>query len=300
MPIARRIAALLLVLAVGLASCTSTDEPGGSAPPSGAPQGSYDVGGHRLYLDCRGHRADGTPLVVIESGVGPSSWDSVQGPLADAAEVCTYDRANVGASDTVTGQRTAKAAADDLHALLAAAKLKPPYVIVAHSFGPMIATVFNDDHPGEVVGLVLVDPRGPDVTRDQHAALPPKRPQESSAIATARRAFVHAVFDANDENMRFGPSEQQARQVLDQPGPAFGDMPVIVLHATGTQASLPRLPRNLGDLWWQIWSEGQQRYADESTNGEVRVVAGSGHSIQDDKPHAVIAAVKDVLGRVLG
>ena len=34
----------------------------------------------------------------------------------------------------------------------------PPYVVVGHSWGGLIATVFAAEHSDEVVGLVLVDP----------------------------------------------------------------------------------------------------------------------------------------------
>ena len=46
---------------------------------------------------------------------------------------------------------------DDLVALLKAADIPGPYVLVAHSFGGTIARVFAGEHPDEVKGIVFVD-----------------------------------------------------------------------------------------------------------------------------------------------
>ena len=46
----------------------------------------------------------------------------------------------------------------DLRALLAAGGVLPPYVLVGHSFGGLVARLFASTVPDEdVVGLVLVD-----------------------------------------------------------------------------------------------------------------------------------------------
>lgn len=47
--------------------------------------------------------------------------------------------------------------AGELDALLAAKGIESPYVLVAHSFGGMVARAFTIAHPDEVTGMVLVD-----------------------------------------------------------------------------------------------------------------------------------------------
>jgi len=44
-----------------------------------------------------------------------------------------------------------------LHSLLAKAGVLPPYVIVGHSYGGMLARGYSTDYPSEVVGMVFVD-----------------------------------------------------------------------------------------------------------------------------------------------
>src|SRR6185369_150774 len=50
----------------------------------------------------------------------------------------------------------------DLHALLAAAGEKPPYVMVGASAGGLYVRLYQLDYPSEVIGLVLVDPAAED------------------------------------------------------------------------------------------------------------------------------------------
>jgi pimeloyl-ACP methyl ester carboxylesterase len=45
-----------------------------------------------------------------------------------------------------------------MRALLTAAREPGPYVLVAHSWGGLIARLFASQYPNEVAGLVLVDP----------------------------------------------------------------------------------------------------------------------------------------------
>ncbi len=88
-------------------------------------EGRFDVGGHRLYMECRGK---GSPTVVYlhgsvkERGVdGHEHAARLPAPLDDRRRVCVYDRANVWRSDSVRGPLTGKDSARDLHALLAVA-----------------------------------------------------------------------------------------------------------------------------------------------------------------------------------
>lgn len=45
----------------------------------------------------------------------------------------------------------------DLHALLAAARVSEPIVLVGHSAGGLAARLFAATYPDEVAGIVLVD-----------------------------------------------------------------------------------------------------------------------------------------------
>jgi pimeloyl-ACP methyl ester carboxylesterase len=132
--------------------------------------GLVDIGGGRkLYLECRGQ---GSPTVVLVGGLRASTEDwSMTGTSAPAVfpavakftKVCAYDRPgtpvgeNPSRSDPVPQPTTAGDAVADLHALLGAAGGSAPYVLVAHSYGGLIARLYAATYPDDVAGLVLVD-----------------------------------------------------------------------------------------------------------------------------------------------
>src|SRR3954471_2514502 len=120
------------------------------------------IGERALNLDCMG---DGSPTIVFESGYGQPgySWVLVQQEIAKTNRACWYDRAGNGWSDGAEGQRWSDSVATDLHRLLGAARLAPPYILVGHSLGAFHVRVFNARWPDEVAGLVLVDPSNEDV-----------------------------------------------------------------------------------------------------------------------------------------
>jgi pimeloyl-ACP methyl ester carboxylesterase len=166
---------LATTLAV-LAGCGQTGDPSTSvptesslAPPASSPtaepgdgaiHGTYEVGGHELFMDCTGA---GSPTVVMlhgiiwESGLGGDSiaWDATREALP--TRTCAYDRRNVGLSEQVPGRSTAIDAVEDLHGLLQAAGVDPPYVLAGHSFGGLLSLLYAGTYPTEVAGIVLVD-----------------------------------------------------------------------------------------------------------------------------------------------
>ena len=119
--------------------------------------------GRSLNLYCLG---EGSPVVVFEGGLTEptNTWGLVQPHVGAETTACSYDRAGVGYSDEISRPATAQNMVDDLHRLLTAAKLRPPYIMVGASSGALNARLFAYTYPGEVVGLVLVDPSHEDQT----------------------------------------------------------------------------------------------------------------------------------------
>ena len=140
--------------------------------------GSIDIGnGRQLYLECHGK---GSPTVILESGYhnssDPWSYSDAAAPavgpavlpaLAGDQRVCAYDRPGTlrypeppsisDRSSPAPMPRTAHDVVDDLHALLAAARVPGPYILVGHSLGGVFARLYAQTHPDEVRAVVFVD-----------------------------------------------------------------------------------------------------------------------------------------------
>lgn len=126
-------------------------------PPPGR---LVELGGHRLHLLESG---SGSPTIVLEAGLMSTilSWSDLQRALAPSHHVVSYDRAGLGWSDLGPMPRTADRIVDDLHRLLNRAAIPPPYILVGHSFGGLTMPLFAARFPGEIAGMVLVDPVAP-------------------------------------------------------------------------------------------------------------------------------------------
>jgi pimeloyl-ACP methyl ester carboxylesterase len=95
------------------------------------------------------------------SGGGSQNAGEVPALLDDRFQVCVYDRANVGLSDSVEGPLTGRTSVRDLAVLLEKAGVVGPYVLVGGSFGGLLAYMYAVMHPQDVVGMVLLDPNLP-------------------------------------------------------------------------------------------------------------------------------------------
>jgi pimeloyl-ACP methyl ester carboxylesterase len=135
-------------------------------PPPGE---LIDVGGHRLHIHSQG---SGGPAVIIDAGLSAASWEceSFAGRIAGFTQVCTYDRAGYGWSDPGPRPRTSQQVVAELRALLQRAQIKPPYILVGHSWGGLNVRLYASQYPNEVVGLVLLDAVNLDLLPETHRA----------------------------------------------------------------------------------------------------------------------------------
>ncbi len=172
-------AILLLVL---LTACSGSDPDTTDAPSTATPEaspthatsgvpvdepsidGQFAVAsnGRELALVCWG---TGSPTVLLETGgTNIEEWtgSGVVDELASFTRVCTYDRAGTGNSDPAPHRRRdADDVVTDAQALLAAAQVDGPLVLVGRSFGGMIVTHYTEVMPENVIGVVVLDTPAP-------------------------------------------------------------------------------------------------------------------------------------------
>ncbi len=284
--------------------------------------------GRALNLRCTG---SGAQTVMLEAGGNADSttWFRVQSLLSAGARVCSYDRAGYGFSDEGPMPRSLQADVDDLHALIQAARLKTPLLLVGHSLGSNIVRSYAQQHRHDVAGLVLVDPP----EQGAQAGMPEQWQRDDEASRAQRNAFLDACMQAAAAGtlaaadgplkgcLRAPPAWQSPavaaatrayklkpsywktlRSELDEnvaifaaPVPAdstFGAMPVVVLTAAEDYAGVPDEVRK---VLTDAREQTRQRLVATSTRGRRIDVAGASHDIQLDQPQAVVDAVLGVI-----
>jgi len=271
----------------------------------------FDVGGYKLHIYCTG---EGSPTVILDSGLGDSyvSWLGVQPQIAKFTRVCSYDRAGLGYSDPSPRPRTSKVIAEELHALLQAARIAPPYVLVGHSMGGYNVRLYTSQYRSEIVGMVLVDASHP----DQENRFPPALRsmeanwQREAGFLTYTTPFgiprllglcdedpVRRAADCNSQSARESLKEMKAFAQSAAETAAtgsLGDLPLAVLSHDPDKPS-SELPANLAKPTNEAWEKMQEELAHLSSRGTQTIARNSAHYIQIDRPDLVVEAVHTVL-----
>lgn len=151
---------VLLVLSAGLAAGVLYQRIGGQRDQrlyAGPGRWVTIGGGSRLYVLEAG---SGEPTVVFESGIGATNlnWRHIQDSVAQFTGTASYDRGGLGWSSPCRTARTPSNIAAELRKMLESGGIKPPYILVGHSFGGLVMRRYALDYPQGVAGLVLLDP----------------------------------------------------------------------------------------------------------------------------------------------
>ena len=275
----------------------------------------------------------GSPTVVLEAGLGDQirAWAFVQPKISARTRTCSYDRAGLGFSDPSGRPGTSANAVADLHNLISAASIKPPYILVGHSLGGMYVRLYADRYPADVAGLVLVDPVSEEQGRRFSQLDITTKALNAKYVEWLRTDCIPAAtqgFDASsplyrrcvgEPDSRFSPAFNEALAANGSTAVHFqtvwsewvnvfttssdevraakrtyGDMPLIVL-SRAPFALQPGETQEMRDAKNRLWMELHDDLARLSTRGVNQVVPGAGHYIQFDQPDAVVRAVVEVL-----
>jgi hypothetical protein len=251
------------------ASSPSAAEASPTASPSLVQAGSVEIGdGRSLYRVCRG---EGSPTIILNSGDGSdaSEWDPVIMQLAEVTKVCAYDRGGLGHSDPVTGCRHLTDLTGDMAEMLEAAEIPGPYVVVGSSGGGYITAGFAEEHPDDVVGIVLLDVFRP------YTDPPPELIAETACDSPT-----------NDERRDYLAVEHEAWDARTE----IGDIPVTVMTVEYEN------PENLDE---EENIEGQQGWFVLSPQAK-QVVAHTAHYIAGEDPELVVDEITKVVEAARG
>ena len=272
-----------------------------------------EVDGRSLFLQCRG---SGSPAVILQSGFGnagdiwsltDTSAPAVFPALAESNRVCVYDRpgsmitttdaggkvtladsALRGRSDPATMPRDPAEVVTELHDLLAAADVQGPFVLVGHSLGGALDVLYARTYPDEVSGLVVVD-----------SPLPPNRdlvdPEtwRSVQVMGLDQSLVPGYqLESYDLGRLF--------EEIDTAG-ALPDIPVVVVRRGAPSMGGDPIPEGLPITQAEVdalgaaqW-DGQAAWAAGVPGAVLITVPDTTHYIQNQRPEAVVAAVRQAI-----
>ena len=241
-----------------------------------------------------GQEDRGNPVVFL-AGLGSSvlafAW--IMRIVAKEARVVAFDRPGLGWSGRARGDLDALTSAKILAATLDAIGVRTPVILVAHSYGGVVARVFAATFPHCVAGLVLLDSahedqlerfpslvgfvaklmmfqnsimkwrarlalmRVPGALRGQGYGLPDDVQREFYALLATTQHRTAAAREA----AAWPASRIAARQSRD-----FGHLPLVALVAD-------QWPKAMLPTWFEL----QNEIASWSSAGQVRIVEGANH-----------------------
>lgn len=272
---------VLAVLLTGCSGGSGGPAPGTAPPPSGSSgtaaagkvDAKFDVGGYRLHLLCQG---TGSPTVVFFDGLGGGSpyrvMDGLGSRLTDRHRFCVYDRVNTGLSDTQKAMHTGADSVRDLHALLAAADIRGPYLLLGWSWGGLLASMYAGTHPDDVVGVLLLDASLP--TDDEIEALLP----------AAELERLKTEWNGVEQEDLYRTLAEAKRAVRSIP-----DVPVTYLAAE-PPAPVTELDRKMQALR----AVKQAEFVAQFARGRL-VQVQSAHDIAAEKPEVVVAELQRIV-----
>lgn len=299
-------------------------------PPPGRLIG---VGDTMLHADVAG----AGPPVIFEAGIAATSlsWRLIQPEVATFAQTVSYDRAGLGWSDSSRKPREIWQMVEELRTMLDRVQVTTPRVMVAHSYGGLVALGYAARYPVELAGLVLLDPVGVDEwahpsrfhLRSLRRGILLARCGEVlsrlgvvrftlNRLARGSRRMPKLVARATSGRGGAAFTERMVGQIQKLPQEVW---PMIQAHWCDPKCFramaryLQALPENAAAVLKDFGATNvplivlsaadaspaqradHQRIARLSSHGSVEIIQGTGHWIQLDRPDAVIAAIRKVL-----
>lgn len=277
-----------LILAMGAtvlaltASCTLPIATAATPAPAATPD-LLRVGGYGVQVSTLG---TGPYTVIFESGFGRdlNVWRNVAPAIAKSNKVVTYSRAGHGRSEARPGTPSLASRTDQLEQLVATAGLTPPFILVGHSYGGFLIRSYAARHPGQVAGMVFVDPSDEHQNQELRKLDPAGVDSDTRLLAQfmppklqPELGQVQAILDSGK---------------LDLVGP-LPDVPVAVLTSVQRRAKPELFLETPAAV--EVWRDLHARFFRTFTSGAHVVAPHSGHNIHQEEPQLVIDAVEQVI-----
>jgi pimeloyl-ACP methyl ester carboxylesterase len=253
------------------------------APAASVMQEAVDTmirtSGHDLHFVL--YRGKLPVTILLEAGGGSdlTSWARVPETLAHqtGATVVAYDRAGLGSSEPGSTESRPEDEIRHLHAALRDLKVPKTTVLVAHSYGAMLALLNAGRNPENVAGLVLVDPM-------------------NSRFIEATGDFIYSTVPKIER-----PSNNRERTVVRMVA-TFPGL-IAAVHRLEPGLRQPMIVITAGKPWWgkpdidRAWRVSHEALVARKQQRSLVVAEASDHAVPEEQPDVIVTAVRELLER---
>lgn len=246
----------------------------------------------------------GKPVIVFENGLASSfgSWDAVAEEISKTNAVFRYNRPRIGESENDSLPPTTAHIVDNLRKMLLQKGLKPPYLLVSHSFGGAYIRSFASSYPNEIAGLIFIDPidftKKGDMGDLPYLEIGLNQHQIDSIFGQPYKNFIEKLYT---EMPGYYVEEVKISRQLTKTDFAecdrnpLPDVPVHFIQAGGFSNSEPPTIYDR-ERMWRINSNIQMKRWLELLYplkyGKLFYCSNSSHFVQTDEPDLVISSIK--------
>ncbi len=244
------------------------------------------------------------PVIVFENGMADTyeRWKTVINEVSKTNTVFAYNRPRIGESEDDNLPPTTEHIVNNLKEMLLEKGLKPPYLLVSHSFGGAYIRSFASYYPNDIAGLIFIDPI--DFTKKKGMGDLPyleiglTQHQIDSIFGQPYKNFIENLYA---EMPKYYVEEVKISRLLTKTDFAecdrnpLPDVPVHFIKAGGFSNTEPTTIFDREKMW-RINSNIQiKRWLEllyPLKYGKFFYCSDSSHFVQTDEPDLVIYSIK--------
>lgn len=252
------------------------------------PYSYVTIDGNKLAYSCNG---TGDRTVLLIEGMGLDAHKSFKNIYhkyqAPGYQICMYDRAGVGASSFAKPRvRSVKELADELNAV-AEANQWHHLILVAHSFGGLVARAYTHHYPGNVDGILFADSAHEHWYHDMKLSM-----------STAGWKTMENIIEWEKQQHSH---EDLLEAVLAAPSFTMPEkLPITVMSRGLPHNTLRQAKMSYADVdaYNAAWNSAQYKLLKLSTNAEHVTMHYSSHFVDENDPWLVLDEIYKLQQRV--
>ncbi len=244
------------------------------------------------------------PVIVFENGMADSydRWKAIIDEVSKTNAVFAYNRPRIGESVDDSLPPTTEHIVTNLRKMLLEKGLKPPYLLVSHSFGGAYIRSFASYYPNEIAGLIFIDPidftKKGDMGDQPYLEIGLTQHQIDSLFGQPYKNFIEKLYT---EMPKYYVEEVKISRQLTKTDFAECDrnpLPDVPVHFIKAGRFTNSEPPTIYDRekMWRINSNIQMKRWLELLYplkyGKLFYCSNSSHFVQADEPDLVISCIK--------